>query len=181
MTDIVLRANATAPWIPVPHRMEVVRSDTLPPAELTTAAFLLVLDRDEKLLLTHVNLPGRGWDVPGGHVDPGEPLAEAAVRETREETGYQAHPGQLSVLGFQRFTLFEHPPAWYHYPFPLSYTAWFRTRSEQAAPAVVPDPASECGPALWCTAQEVYQRCPRVSWRPFVEWLFAMPGETNRR
>jgi 8-oxo-dGTP pyrophosphatase MutT (NUDIX family) len=33
------------------------------------------------------------WLQPGGHLDPGESVAEAAVRETLEETGVQAgHP-----------------------------------------------------------------------------------------
>jgi 8-oxo-dGTP pyrophosphatase MutT (NUDIX family) len=34
-----------------------------------------------------------GWMQPGGHVDPGEAPAQAALRETAEETGLQArHP-----------------------------------------------------------------------------------------
>ncbi|MGB0692041.1 MAG: NUDIX hydrolase [Pseudomonadales bacterium] len=31
----------------------------------------------------------RFWSVPGGAVEPGETIAEAAVRETLEETGYR--------------------------------------------------------------------------------------------
>jgi 8-oxo-dGTP pyrophosphatase MutT (NUDIX family) len=30
-----------------------------------------------------------GWELPGGHCEPGEDPAVTATRETREETGYQ--------------------------------------------------------------------------------------------
>ena len=32
------------------------------------------------------------WDLPGGHVDNGESIAEALVRELEEELGVQAEP-----------------------------------------------------------------------------------------
>lgn len=31
--------------------------------------------------------PRRGWEMPGGQVEEGESLREAAIRETKEETG----------------------------------------------------------------------------------------------
>ena len=44
--------------------------------------------RGRILLIRRGTEPGRGlWSVPGGRVEPGETTAEAAVRETREETG----------------------------------------------------------------------------------------------
>ena len=37
--------------------------------------------------------PFRGrWSFPGGHVEPGEPLIEAAMRELWEETGVRGEP-----------------------------------------------------------------------------------------
>ena len=39
----------------------------------------------------------RFWSLPGGAVEPGETVAEAAIRETLEETGYQV---RLTSEGF---------------------------------------------------------------------------------
>jgi 8-oxo-dGTP pyrophosphatase MutT (NUDIX family) len=38
-----------------------------------------------------------GWEIPGGQIDEGETPAEAAARETLEETGWQ--PGELEPIG----------------------------------------------------------------------------------
>lgn len=168
MPDAII-ATGKAPWIPVPHRMELLREASYPgERSLITAAFVLVFDVDDRLLLTHVNLPGRSWDVPGGHIDPGEDAASAATRELAEETGFAVDPGRLSLVGWQRFTLLRLPPATYAYPYPLSYTLMFAARTTQRAPRVAPSPDSECGPAGWFTIAEVGERCPGVSWLPFV-------------
>ncbi|HWQ07964.1 MAG TPA: NUDIX domain-containing protein, partial [Holophaga sp.] len=39
--------------------------------------------------------PERVFNQPAGHVDPGESVLEAAVRETREETGLAFEPESL--------------------------------------------------------------------------------------
>lgn len=59
---------------------------------LTVAA---VIERDGRFLVVEetdgVN-PERVLNQPAGHVEPGESLLEAIVREVREETGLDFHP-----------------------------------------------------------------------------------------
>lgn len=49
-------------------------------------AGVLVVNKEGKVLLGRRSDTGQ-WSTPGGHVDPGEDFAEAAIRELREETG----------------------------------------------------------------------------------------------
>jgi ADP-ribose pyrophosphatase YjhB (NUDIX family) len=60
-------------------------------------------EQDGKLLLTRRSIdPGRGlWTFPGGFVDFDEPVTDAAIRETREETGLEvALDGLLEVYSY---------------------------------------------------------------------------------
>lgn len=48
---------------------------------------LVVVRRGHRFLLTQEQKYGSTWSIPGGRVEPGESLTDAAVREVLEETG----------------------------------------------------------------------------------------------
>ncbi len=50
---------------------------------------------------------GRWWLTPGGGLNDGETIEDAAVREVREETGLQLSPAQLGPVIATRVASFE--------------------------------------------------------------------------
>ena len=62
------------------------------PTHLVSVAALVTNDRGEILL---VNSPWRGWEYPGGLIEPGETFQEALHREVREEAGVE-----IEITGF---------------------------------------------------------------------------------
>ncbi|GAA0953128.1 NUDIX hydrolase [Actinocorallia libanotica] len=59
----------------------------------------LIVSPDEEVLLIRQPKWGDLWTPPGGHVEPGETLAEAAWREAVEETGLELAPDGLVRWG----------------------------------------------------------------------------------
>jgi ADP-ribose pyrophosphatase YjhB (NUDIX family) len=74
-----------------------------------------------KILL--VKEQGDGWTMPGGWVDPGESPSEAAVRETKEESGFDVSAVRLMAI-YDRDRQ-GHPPCPFHvYKLFLCVTSW---------------------------------------------------------
>jgi len=65
-------------------------------------AGIIVFHRPSGKILVLEKFNGE-WDLPKGHLDPGETFYEAAVRETWEETGL--HPKDLEIHKFTYVTL----------------------------------------------------------------------------
>ncbi len=65
----------------------------------TIAVGAICVRDGELLLIRRRNDPARGrWSLPGGRVEAGELLADALVREVREETGLQIAVGELAGI-----------------------------------------------------------------------------------
>jgi 8-oxo-dGTP diphosphatase len=56
----------------------------------------IIIEGDRVLLVKRARPPIQGqWSIPGGVLEVGEMVREAAVREAREETGLVVEPGEL--------------------------------------------------------------------------------------
>lgn len=77
------------------------------PLLMVGATVLVVNEQDRLLLLKRVD--NECWGPPGGAVELGEVVEEAAKRETFEETGLKI--GQLKLFG-----IFSGPDQFYRYP-----------------------------------------------------------------
>lgn len=64
-------------------------SDTTPDPDLCTAVYCLAIagTNPERIVLARNK---RGWEMLGGHIEPGEQIEEALLREAVEEGGFYA-------------------------------------------------------------------------------------------
>ena len=99
-------------------------SNEKPDSSLCTAAFCVTLHRGKLLL---VNNRERGWEIPGGHIDEGEEIEQALIREVMEETGAVIENPQM--FGYKLVLPVSPVPhrdkKGSFYPFPHSYVPYF--------------------------------------------------------
>ncbi|MBD8918411.1 MAG: 8-oxo-dGTP diphosphatase [Lachnospiraceae bacterium] len=69
--------------------------------ELTVVC--LIHNEDSFLLQDRVKEDWKGYTLPGGHIEPGESIVDAVVRETKEETGLMIKSPRL--CGIKQFPI----------------------------------------------------------------------------
>lgn len=106
--------------LPIPNRTGWFVSESVPEDAPVTAAYIFAF-LDGKILLARHR--ARGWDLLGGHIDPGETSEQATRREAHEEA--KATVGKMIPLGYQEIELLGSKPDGYKYPHPKSYQAFY--------------------------------------------------------
>lgn len=120
----IVNVRYDLPYLPGPNRVELVLSDTTTNMSLTKSAFVIPVLPDGSILMADNRK--RGIEVPGGHLEPGEGQAQAARRETHEETG--AHLGEMNPICHLRMRSLGDIPKGWRYPHPLGYQSFFCAR-----------------------------------------------------
>ncbi|MEM2007214.1 MAG: NUDIX hydrolase [Sulfolobales archaeon] len=121
-----------------------------PKYAIAAVAAVLMLD-DRILLIKRKYPPAVGkWSLPGGVIEPGEGLVDAARRELKEETGLEAEPlGVLWVLN--NIVLDASGKVKYHY---LIIDILFDGRTIHG----VPRASGDASDVDWFSLSEVKQR-----------------------
>jgi len=127
----------------VAHLQRLLAGDVDPFARTTlprhVTASAVVLDPRRRLVLLHLHRRLGRWLQPGGHVETGERPEDAAVRESREETGVEVrHPASGPLV----VHLDEHPGPDAHIHLDLRYLLL----ADSAADAVGTGEATGDGP-----------------------------------
>ncbi len=125
----LLRVHDDLPWLSKPNQGRIYLTDELPAPELWGTAFGFVFNADNILL---IRLKKRGWDIPGGRIDPGETPAQAALREVHEEACARVQVEEL--IGIQEVELFGPKPDGQRWPYPVTTQIFFKCRLETLEP-----------------------------------------------
>lgn len=65
------------------------------PADSALGAAVVIRDKAGRVLLVRHNYGRLNWEIPGGGAEPGESVADTAIREAREELGVPIALGRL--------------------------------------------------------------------------------------
>lgn len=108
---------------------EFYLDESLPDGAICTSVSCLALIGTAKDIVLTRNR--RGWEMPGGHIEPGETLEDTLKREALEEGGYV--PSRYRLYGYRRVSSIRPVPNDHHggvYP-PVTYIAHYIAETDE--------------------------------------------------
>ena len=146
----LLGTGYNIPWLPQPNEISLILDETLPPLHLITSALALAFHEDTFLM---TKLHQRGWDIPGGHIEPGETPEQTMRREVMEEAAVEL--GRVRLFGYQRIRLLGAVLVDYRYPQPDSYQVFYIGRVAKVLPFI---PTAEASDRAFFPLQQALQQ-----------------------
>ena len=142
--------------------VELWHSDELVPEAEVFAAMVVL--RDESGRCAVAWSPRRQeWGIPGGVREPGESVAECAVREVGEEMGVQLDAATLTPCGSERFT-----PATDFGRWPVGGGSMQLYRAAVAGTPELRAAFDDAVDPQWLTVEEFEARAGHRFWWPMV-------------
>jgi ADP-ribose pyrophosphatase YjhB (NUDIX family) len=131
-----------------PRRIDYYDDPTAPKANSLVPSVNVVVVNDAGEILMIRRTDNDNWAVPGGAIDLGESVGQAAVRETREESGVECEiTGIVGIYSDPKHVLLYTSNGEVRQEFSIVLTA--RPLSGQ------PTPSSETSQVRWVPATEV--------------------------
>lgn len=130
------------------RRIDYYDDPDAPAATRIVPSVNVVVTNDDGEILLIRRSDNDNWAVPGGAVDPGESVAEAAIRETREESGIDCQiTGIVGVYSDPKHVILYTSDGEVRQEFSIVLTA--RPVGGQ------PTPSSETSEVRWVSAAEL--------------------------
>lgn len=120
---MIVHTDYNLAYLPLPNRADLILSGKEAPDHLTSTAFMLPVGPDGIVLAMNRR---RGMECAGGHIEEGETMIEAALRECLEEIGCEVD--SVRPIGYIKMTSQGVAPDDWAYNHPESYQQFYAGR-----------------------------------------------------
>jgi 8-oxo-dGTP pyrophosphatase MutT (NUDIX family) len=151
------------------RRIDYLDDPNAPKANSIVPSVNVAVTDDQGGLLLIQRSDNGNWALPGGAIDVGESLAQAAIRETEEETGIRC---EITVL----VGIYTNPNHVLHYTSNDEVRQEFSVVLAAGATAGAPTPSSESTSVEWVRTDQLDDHAMHPSMRQRVEAFLAGPG-----